>query len=199
MKILSINDLNNLRKRAQQALALREESSDQSSEQCCGLATGAEHLQVLCCGGTGCKASNSHKIVDNLKAALEENGIADKVDVITTGCFGFCEKGPIVKIIPDNTFYTQVKPEDATEIVKEHIIGGRRVERLLYVDPKTPASGRDDRKNRERRLECGAGVRTAVSHSPREAAIKRVSASARFCVSASARFPVVFCPGLCYN
>ena len=137
MKILSINDLNNLRKRAQQALALREESSDQSSEQCCGLATGAEHLQVLCCGGTGCKASNSHKIVDNLNACLEENGIADKVDVITTGCFGFCEKGPIVKIIPDNTFYTQVKPEDAAEIVKEHIIGGRRVERLLYVDPKT--------------------------------------------------------------
>ena len=137
MKILSINDLNSLRKRAQQLLALREESSDQSSEQCCGLATGAEHLQVLCCGGTGCKASNSHKIVDNLKAAIEENGITDKVDVITTGCFGFCEKGPIVKIMPDNTFYTQVKPEDAAEIVKEHIIGGRRVERLLYVDPKT--------------------------------------------------------------
>ena len=145
MKILSINDLDNLRKRAQQALALREESSDADSEQCCGLATGAEHLQVLCCGGTGCKASNSHKIVENLKAALEENGIADKVDVITTGCFGFCEKGPIVKIIPDNTFYTQVKPEDAVEIVKEHIIGGRRVERLLYVDPKTKKSVSDSK------------------------------------------------------
>ena len=80
MKILSINDLNSLRKRAQQALALREDSSGVESEQCCGLGTGADHLQVLCCGGTGCKASYSHKIVDNLNAALQENGIADKVE-----------------------------------------------------------------------------------------------------------------------
>ena len=59
------------------------------------------------------------------------------MEVITVGCFGFCEKGPIVKIIPDNTFYTQVTPEDAEEIINEHIIGGRRIKRLLYVDPKT--------------------------------------------------------------
>ena len=137
MKILSINDLNSLRKRAQQALELREDRPDDKSDQCCGLATGANHLQLLVCGGTGCKASYSHKIVDNLNACIKENGIADKVEVITTGCFGFCEKGPIVKVIPDNTFYTQVKPEDAEEIIKEHIIGGRRVERLLYLDPKT--------------------------------------------------------------
>ena len=136
MKILSINDLNSLKKRAQQALELREDTFGDQSE-CCGLATGANHLQLLVCGGTGCKASYSHKIVDNLKAVIKDNGIADKVEVITTGCFGFCEKGPIVKVMPDNTFYTQVKPDDATEIIKEHIIGGRRVERLLYLDPKT--------------------------------------------------------------
>ena len=65
------------------------------------------------------------------------HGIEDKVDVITTGCFGFCEKGPIVKVIPDNTFYTQVKPADAEEIVTEHLIAGRKVERLLYMDPET--------------------------------------------------------------
>jgi NADP-reducing hydrogenase subunit HndC len=83
--------------------------------------------------------------VENLKKCIHDNGIADKVDVITTGCFGFCAKGPIVKIIPDNTFYTEVKPEDAEEIVKEHIIGGRRVERLLYVDPKTEKSVSDSK------------------------------------------------------
>ena len=94
-------------------------------------------MQILICGGTGCKASSSHTIADNLNKALEENGIADKVEVITTGCFGFCEKGPIVKIIPDNTFYIQVTPEDAEEIVREHIIRGKRIERLLFTDPKT--------------------------------------------------------------
>ena len=63
--------------------------------------------------------------------------MAEDVKVLATGCFGFCEKGPIVKILPDNTFYVQVTPEDAEEIVKEHIVKGRKVERLLYVDPET--------------------------------------------------------------
>ena len=137
MKTLHIEDLNKIREKAQAALVLREQSDSASSEQSCGLACGAKHMQLLCCGGTGCKASSSHKIVENLQKALEANGVADKVEVVTTGCFGFCEKGPIVKVIPDNTFYTQVKPEDAEEIVKSHIIDGKRVERLLYVDPKT--------------------------------------------------------------
>ena len=59
------------------------------------------------------------------------------VEVVRTGCFGFCEKGPIVKILPDNTFYTQVKPEDAQEIVESHIMNNEKVQRLLYQDPKT--------------------------------------------------------------
>ncbi|EJW93558.1 protein HymB, partial [gut metagenome] len=53
-----------------------------------------------------------------------------------TGCFGFCEKGPVVKIIPDNTFYVQVQPEDAEEIVHTHLLNGHKVERLLYVNPE---------------------------------------------------------------
>lgn len=137
MKILSIHDLEKIRRSAETALRLREESNDKVTENSCGLALGSQHLQILICGGTGCKASSSHLIADNLSKILKESGIADKVEVITTGCFGFCEKGPIVKIIPDNTFYTQVTPEDAEEIVKEHIIGGKKIERLLYTDPKT--------------------------------------------------------------
>lgn len=137
MKILSIHDLEKIRRSAETALRLREESNDKVTENSSGLALGSQHLQILICGGTGCKASSSHLIADNLNKILKENGIADKIEVITTGCFGFCEKGPIVKIIPDNTFYTQVTPEDAEEIVKEHIIGGKKIERLLYTDPKT--------------------------------------------------------------
>ena len=145
MKVLTIHDLKIIKKRAESTLLLREESNETVAAQCCGLALGTEHLQILICGGTGCKASDSHIIAERLQQALERNNIADKVDIITTGCFGFCEKGPIVKIIPDNTFYTQVVPDDADEIVREHIIGGRKIERLLYIDPKTEKTVSDSK------------------------------------------------------
>ncbi len=95
----------------------------------------SNRLQILCCGGTGCKASESAKIVENFRTSLKAHNLDSQVDVVVTGCFGFCEKGPIVKIIPDNTFYTSVRPDDVEEIVSSHIIGGRKVERLLYLDP----------------------------------------------------------------
>ncbi|WP_278578749.1 NADH-quinone oxidoreductase subunit NuoF [Bacteroides intestinalis] len=145
MKVLTIHDLKIIKKRAEGTLLLREESNETVAMQCCGLALGTEHLQILICGGTGCKASDSHIIAERLQQALERNNIADKVDIITTGCFGFCEKGPIVKIIPDNTFYTQVVPDDADEIVREHIIGGRKIKRLLYIDPKTEKTVSDSK------------------------------------------------------
>jgi NADP-reducing hydrogenase subunit HndC len=94
-------------------------------------------MHVLVCGGTGCRSSVSDVLFGNLKTELSDRGLNEEVQVLMTGCFGFCEKGPIVKIMPDNTFYTQVKPEDAREIVKEHIIKGRKVTRLLYQDPET--------------------------------------------------------------
>src|SRR5574344_2071072 len=93
-------------------------------------------MQLLVCGGTGCRASASAKIVEKLNESLASHGLTSDAQVVTTGCFGFCEKGPIVKVIPDNTFYTQVKPEDTKEIIEEHIIKGRKVNRLLYLDPK---------------------------------------------------------------
>ncbi len=93
-------------------------------------------MHVLICGGTGCKSSNSSDIVENFQTILAEKNLQDEVQVIKTGCFGFCEKGPIVKIMPDNTFYTQVKPEDVRNIVEEHIIKGRKVPGLLYINPE---------------------------------------------------------------
>ena len=93
-------------------------------------------MHLLVCGGSGCRASESEAIVENLTAVVAEKGLGNEVQVVMTGCFGFCEKGPIVKVLPDNTFYTQVTPADATEIVDEHVIKGRKVTRLLYVDPE---------------------------------------------------------------
>lgn len=94
-------------------------------------------IHILVCGGTSCKASESAQVVENLRTEVGKQGLVDFAQVVSTGCFGFCEKGPIVKIIPDNTFYTQVKPEDAREIIEEHIVKGRKIERLLYTDPET--------------------------------------------------------------
>jgi len=92
-------------------------------------------MHLLVCGGTGCHASASNQLLENLKKEVADKDLSGEVQVISTGCFGFCEKGPIVKIIPDNTFYTEVKPEDAPDIVAEHVIKGRQVKRLLYKDP----------------------------------------------------------------
>ena len=94
-------------------------------------------MHLLVCGGTGCRASESEQLFHSLKKEVSEKGLENEVQVITTGCFGFCEKGPIVKVMPDNTFYTQVKPDDAIEIIAEHVIKGRKVNRLLYVNPET--------------------------------------------------------------
>ncbi len=93
-------------------------------------------MHLLVCGGTGCHASESESLLSHLKAIVTDKGLENEVQVIATGCFGFCEKGPIVKIMPDNTFYTQVTPADSREIIEEHIIKGRRVNRLLYVNPE---------------------------------------------------------------
>lgn len=94
-------------------------------------------MHLLVCGGTGCQAAESDAIVCNLRDELEVKGLMDSVQVILTGCFGFCENGPVVKVMPDNTIYVQVKPEDAQTIVEEHVVKGRKVTRLLYKDPVT--------------------------------------------------------------
>ncbi|MDA8226952.1 MAG: NADH-quinone oxidoreductase subunit NuoF [Desulfitobacterium hafniense] len=92
-------------------------------------------IHVLACGGTGCQSSESELIVRVFQRELEKRGLANQVKVITTGCFGFCEQGPILKIHPDNVFYIQVSSKDVEEIIDEHLIKGQVVERLLYVEP----------------------------------------------------------------
>ena len=92
--------------------------------------------KILICGGTGCLSSKSEDIKHNLENYIDKYDVKD-VEVVLTGCFGFCEKGPIVKIVPENTFYIEVKPEDAEEIIKRDIVDGEKIERLLYRDPKS--------------------------------------------------------------
>lgn len=86
---------------------------------------------ILICGGAGCTASTDNQIKENFIRLINEKKLDKEVQVVTTACFGLCEKGPVVKILPDNTFYTRVKPEDCCEIIDEHIVGGRKVKRLL--------------------------------------------------------------------
>lgn len=90
---------------------------------------------ILICGGTACESQESREMIGKFEDELKKTGYSEEVQVVKTGCFGFCEKGPIVKIHPDHVFYVEVKPEDVEEIVKEHIIKGRIVQRLLYEEP----------------------------------------------------------------
>lgn len=102
--------------------------------------------KILICGGTGCLSSKSREIKENLEKELKNRNI-DDVEVVLTGCFGFCEKGPIVKVVPANNFYIEVKPEDAKDIIEIDIIDNKKVERILYKDPVSQKAVTDYKKN----------------------------------------------------
>ena len=90
--------------------------------------------QVMICGGTGCTSSNSPLIAEAMEREILEKGLENEVKVVRTGCFGLCAMGPVVIVYPDGTFYSLVKPEDVPEIVEEHLLKGRPVERLVHKD-----------------------------------------------------------------
>lgn len=94
-----------------------------------------EKIDVLICSGTGCQSAYSSEIHEKFQKLVADNNLGNKVDVNIVGCFGFCEKGPIVKVLPDDAFYVKVKPDDVDEIFNEHIVNGKTVDRLLYVNP----------------------------------------------------------------
>ena len=89
---------------------------------------------VLVCGGTGCTSSGSPALRSKLEEEIKKNGLEEEVKVVQTGCFGLCALGPIMIVYPDGTFYSLVKEEDIPEIVTEHLLKGRPVERLVYKD-----------------------------------------------------------------
>ena len=93
---------------------------------------------VLVCGGTGCTSSGSQQIIRVLKNELKNHKLQDEVAVVKTGCHGLCEEGPIMVVYPEAIFYSRVRPEDIPEIVSEHLLKGRPVERLVYHDAEIP-------------------------------------------------------------
>ncbi|MCL2801529.1 MAG: NAD(P)H-dependent oxidoreductase subunit E [Treponema sp.] len=87
---------------------------------------------ILVCSGTACESNKGIELFSKLQEEAEKNGVKDQVQVVKTGCFGFCERGPIVKVLPEDSFYVDVTPDDAKDIIHEQIVKGREVKRLLY-------------------------------------------------------------------
>ena len=111
---------------------------------------------VLVCCGTGCTSSNSHIIMENFSKCVAEKGLEKEIDVVKTGCFGLCAEGPIVVIYPEGTMYYRCTPEDVEEIVNEHLVKGRKVERLLKTG--NPDSNPTDFYSKQMRIalrNCG--------------------------------------------
>jgi NADH-quinone oxidoreductase subunit F len=96
-----------------------------------------DKLCISVCSGTGCHASGCVRVTDALREELKKKNLQDTVDIRTTGCHGFCERGPITVIQPKGIFYQQVTPDDIEEIITETIINNKIVDRLLYTDPMT--------------------------------------------------------------
>ncbi|MBM7624148.1 NADH-quinone oxidoreductase subunit NuoF [Sporohalobacter salinus] len=92
---------------------------------------------ILVCGGTGCVSSGCKEVQESLKDELKKQDLIDEIKIVETGCHGFCEKGPILIIYPEGVFYCEVQPGDMEELVEEHILKGRIVDRLLYEEPLT--------------------------------------------------------------
>jgi NADH:ubiquinone oxidoreductase subunit F (NADH-binding)/(2Fe-2S) ferredoxin len=94
----------------------------------------AEKQTVTVCAGTGCLAYKSDRLVTALEKEIEKSGLAGKVNVRRTGCHGFCQRGPIVVVLPQEICYLGMKVEDVPEVVKETLVNGKTVERLLFED-----------------------------------------------------------------
>ena len=124
-KIKSFNELKDFADKLKPILYMRENHTKENPEK----------REILVCGGTGCTSSDNIQNIENLRNEIKKADLEGSVEVLLTGCFGFCAKGPIVKVYPDDIFYTQVKPEDASEIVQSHLINHKVVERLLFEEP----------------------------------------------------------------
>ncbi|HOO05535.1 MAG TPA: NADH-quinone oxidoreductase subunit NuoF [Ruminococcus sp.] len=99
-----------------------------------GNASSKYERHVLVCGGTGCTSSGSPKIIAKLKEELAANGLSDKVQIVKTGCFGLCERGPIMIVYPEDSFYSRVNVDEIPRIVKEHLVDGNPVKEFLYEE-----------------------------------------------------------------
>src|SRR5210317_1870084 len=113
---------------------------------------------ILVCAGTACESNKGIALYEALEKELAAQGVETEAQLVKTGCFGFCEQGPIVKILPDESFYVKVGPQHAEEIVSEHIVKGRKVEALLYDKDQQGTSDEIDFYQKQKRIvlrNCG--------------------------------------------
>ncbi|WP_088187018.1 NADH-quinone oxidoreductase subunit NuoF [Desulfosporosinus sp. FKA] len=132
MKLKDTEELNVLKAQSLKLIEARQAKEGVDTKNAAGLVR-----HILVCGGPGCHSSGSPRIAEVLGEELDRAGLADQIKVFEPGCFGFCEKGPMIQIHPDNVTYCEVSPEDVSTIVQEHLIEGKQVERLLFMDPNT--------------------------------------------------------------
>lgn len=95
-----------------------------------------QQKSIIICGATGCVALGSNKTITAFKETIKKKNLQDKVEIVVTGCHGFCERGPLVVLRPEGIFYQKVQPKDVEEIVDKSIINDEIVDKLLYVHPK---------------------------------------------------------------
>ncbi|QGG48602.1 NADH-quinone oxidoreductase subunit NuoF [Heliorestis convoluta] len=128
-KIQSLEDLNQIKEKTLPFLSLRLQNHS--------TVPAPYSHSIMVCAGTGCLSSNSQKVKDRLVEEIKNRKLQDKVEIVKTGCFGFCELGPVVVVHPQGYFYCRVQPEDVTELFDNHIAQGKPVQRLLYKNPST--------------------------------------------------------------
>ena len=114
--------------------AVRESMVGEVALRTHGNASSKYERHVLVCGGTGCTSSGSPKLIAKLEEEFAAKGLTDKVQIVKTGCFGLCERGPILIVYPEGSFYSRVELDEVTRIVDEHLIGGNPVKEFLYEE-----------------------------------------------------------------
>ncbi len=92
-------------------------------------------IQLMLCGGEGCSAAGSEKVKTALSDEIKKHGLENDIEIIIEECNGFCAIGPVMTVQPEGVFYQEITPEDAAELIEEHLINGHPVERLLYKEP----------------------------------------------------------------
>ena len=127
--MLTIEKLNQIKAETENLVLARREAGSHDPEV---VEKSGYKYQVLVCGGTGCTSSGCKNVVKALRKSVEEYGIQEDVNIVTTGCFGLCALGPIMIVYPEGSFYSQVQAENIPRIVREHLVGGNVVKDLLY-------------------------------------------------------------------
>ena len=126
--MLRLEDLIKIREQYAPVLALRHQGAD---------ATGCPYKrEIVVCGGTGCMSSDAQEIKNTFDKLIAENNLDKEVLVYQSGCFGLCEKGPVVVVFPEATFYSHVNVADVKEIVEQHLIGNQVYLKKAYTENK---------------------------------------------------------------